>query len=313
MNAGGMLVLAPERWDEACFVVPALRAGLAAGLDSGVLCAAAQRPFWETVNGLKVVEIPVKASAKMVAVQLAGNWQASLAWQAGLAAEACQRAGIPKRLGADERKLNKLLTHPLGFSAGPLEHRVRHYLAAFEELGVETSRPEFFAAAALGIEAIPAAVLLCPGSDFGASHEWPLARWVEIATRLLESGKQLTVASDHGGRGLGQSLAQKLGDRCEVLVISSLAEVLPQLAAQRLVIAADGSLPHVAAHVGATCLTLFGPNDPAWKRPLGRQHRVVRRHVECGPCLLAKCPFDQRCQNELESEQVWEAVTAILG
>ena len=38
-----------------------------------------------------------------------------------------------------------------------------------------------------------------------------------------------------------------------------------------------------------TDVTLFGPNDPAWKRPLGKRHAVVRRHVECAPCLAARC------------------------
>jgi heptosyltransferase-2 len=84
------------------------------------------------------------------------------------------------------------------------------------------------------------------------------------------------------------------------------------LAAYGFVIAADGSLPHLAAHVGATCVVLFGPNDPAWKRPLGRRHAIVRRDVECAPCLLAKCPLDLRCQIELESERVWQAVARVL-
>src|SRR5690606_5787049 len=92
-----------------------------------------------------------------------------------------------------------------------------------------------------------------------------------------------------------------------------LAGALPLLAAHSLVIAADGSLPHLAAHVGSTCVTLFGPNDPAWRRPLGRRHLVVKRHVECAPCLLAKCPMDLRCQNELETGRVRQAVLEKLG
>jgi len=65
---------------------------------------------------------------------------------------------------------------------------------------------------------------------------------------------------------------------------------------------------HLAAHVGATCVTWFGPNDPGWKRPLGRRHVVVRRHVECAPCFLPKCPLDGRCQRELDALRVWNAV-----
>lgn len=121
------------------------------------------------------------------------------------------------------------------------------------------------------------------------------------------------VASMDGGRGRGEGIAQNLGKHVEFFHASPLAGALPLLAAHGLVIAADGSLPHLAAHAGATCVTLFGPNDPAWRRPLGRRHSVVQRHVECAPCLLAKCPLDRRCQNELETNRVWQAVREKLG
>lgn len=300
---------APERWDEACFAVPAVRALVASGLATGVLCAEAQRDFWQTLDGLTVIDFPVKTKAKVVAAKLSGNWQASLAWETGLPAEAFKLAGIPRRLGPGERKLKKLLTHPLAFVAGPLEHRVKHYLAAVEELGIETGRAEFFAPAVLGVEPAPGSVLLCPDSDFGSNHEWPLERWLEIATRLIQAGRRVTVAGVDGGRSLGKTMADRLGEGVEFFQASPLGGTLPLLATHGLVIAADGSLPHLAAHAGATCITLFGPNDPAWKRPLGRRHAVVRRHVECAPCLLPKCPLDLRCQNELETERVWQAIS----
>jgi ADP-heptose:LPS heptosyltransferase len=112
---------------------------------------------------------------------------------------------------------------------------------------------------------------------------------------------------------LGKILANRLGEGVEILQVSPLAGALPALAAYQTVIAADGSLPHLAAHVGATCITLFGPNDPAWKRPLGRRHAVVRRHVECAPCLLPKCPLDLRCQNQLDTDRVWQVVSRVLS
>jgi ADP-heptose:LPS heptosyltransferase len=308
-----MLVAAPERWDEACFAVPAVRALVASGLGTGILCPAEQREFWTTLEGLTVLEFQPRTKAKVVAGEISGNWQASLAWENGFAAEVFKIAGISRRLGVNERKLKKLLTHPLGFSTGPLEHRVRHYLAAVEELGVTTGRAEHFAPAELGIEPVAGAVLLCPDSDFGPSHEWPLERWQEIAENLRQSGKRLTIAGMDGGRGLGKILADRLDENVGFFQASPLAGTLPLLAVHGLVIAADGSLPHLAAHAGATCVTLFGPNDPEWKRPLGRRHAVVRRHVECAPCLLAKCPLDGRCQHELETARVWRAVSGKLA
>ena len=313
MNAGDMIVAAPERWDEACFTVPAVRAMIASGLRTGILCQPSQRDFWQTISDLVIVDFPVKSKINRIAASIAGNWQASLAWEAGLAANVFKRAKIAKRLGPSEKKLVKQLTDPLHFSVNPLEHRVQFYLAALKELGVRTDSAEFFAAATLQAANPSDAILLYPDSDFGPSHEWPIDRWQEIAIRLVEANHRVSVAHTAEAGNLAELLASRLGDRVLLLAGTPLAASLPMLADHSVVIAADGSLPHLAAHAGATCITLFGPNAPAWKRPLGRRHRVVRRHVECAPCLLAKCPLDHRCQNELEIDRVWESILTILG
>jgi ADP-heptose:LPS heptosyltransferase len=311
--AGEMIVAAPLRWDEACFAVPAIRALIHSGLELGVLCRSEQREFWQTVEGLKVLDFPNLTKSKVVAAQLSGSWKMSLAWETGMAAEAFKIAGIPKRLGVAERKLNKLLTQPISLTVMPQAHRVRNYLDAVEECGVRTDRAEFFAPVDLGEAPSNHAVLLCPGSDFGANYEWPLERWVEIGKRIQATGKRITVAGSGGGRNLGKSLAAELGDGVEFFWATPMAAVLPLLAVHRFLVAADGSLPHLAAHVGTTCVTLFGPNDPAWKRPLGLRHSVVRRHVECAPCFLAKCPLDGRCQTELDVERVWRVIEVHLA
>jgi ADP-heptose:LPS heptosyltransferase len=307
-----MLVAAPERWDEACFVVPALRALIASGLGTGVICREEQREFWQTLAGLKVIAFPARAKAKAAAAEIRGTWQAALVWEPGFAADVVTLAEVSRRLGPTHRKLTRQLTHPMAFSEQPLDHRVRFYLSALEEIGIHTLDPGFFAPAEIGIQAVPGAVLLSPDSDFGRSHEWSLERWVDIGKRLVHHGCRLTIAGMDGGRSLAKSLAANLGDRVEYFQASPLAGALPLLAVHQLSVAADGSLPHLAAHVGSTCVTLFGPNDPNWKRPLGRRHAVVRQHVECAPCLLPKCPMDLRCQKELEIDRVWQAISSKL-
>jgi ADP-heptose:LPS heptosyltransferase len=309
-----MLVAAPERWDEAGFAVPAIRALTASGLGLGVLCKAEQKDFWETLGSCEVLAFSQKVKPKLIAAEIRDvGWQAALVWETGFAADAVKIAAIPRRIGPSERKLNKQLTHPLAMVSNPLDHRVRHYLSAVEEMGINTLDPRFFAPAVIGIEPVMEAVLLCPDSDFGPTHEWPLERWKAIARKLLETGCRVTVAGVDGGRGLGKRLADDVGSEVEFFQASPLAGALPLLAVHGLVIAADGSLPHLAGHVGATCVTLFGPNDPAWRRPLGKRHAVVRRHVECAPCLLAKCPMDMRCQNELSVDRVWSVIQEKLG
>jgi len=284
---------------------------VASGVGVGILCATAQRQFWQTLAGLEVLDFPARAKPRALAAELAGKWQAALVWEPGLAAETCLRAKIPRRLGPDVKPLKKWLTHPVPLAAAcrPLEHRVRHYLAVVETLGLATARAELFAPVDLGVPRQAQTLLLCPDSDFGGSHEWPLKHWIELAQALPATGWTLSIAGRGQGNRLAERLFDRLGGELTYLKLESLAGILPVLATQALLLAADGSLPHLAAHVGTAGVTLFGPNDPIWKRPLGDGQTAVHRHSECAPCLLAKCPLDGRCQNELTVERVLAAVS----
>ena len=298
----------PERWDEACFAVPCLRAMLRSGLVGGIVCREEQSDFWKTVSTLPQIHFSQKTAANALAAEIGENWEASLAWEAGVPLKAFVKAGIPRRLGPDSAIFKKLLTHPMEVAEGATDHRVRLYINTATQMGIPVDKPEYFIAAPIGVPAEPNTVLLSPGSDFGPSHEWPLDRWQELAETLMENGKRVTVAGVVGGRGLGKVLANRLGSESGFFHASPLAAALPLLAVHQLVIAADGSLPHLAAHAGSTCVTLFGPNDANWKRPLGKRHVVVKRHVECAPCLSPKCLLDLRCQNELEASKVLSAI-----
>jgi heptosyltransferase-2 len=302
-----MLVAAPERWDEACFAVPAVRALVASGLQVGVVCGASQVDFWRTLVGIEVVDFSKNPDLS--------TWDAAMAWEFGAIAKAIRKAGVVRRIAPTmDRKLMKWATSPLELQVHVLEHRVRYYLATLEALGVATREAAFFAAADAGAAREERQVFICPDSDFGPSHEWPLERWLELVRWLREDcGMQVTLGECAGGRGLATQLATALGDGAEVLRYTSLPESMPDLRKHRVVLSADGSLPHLAAHLGATCVVLFGPNDPAWRRPLGKHHVVVGHHVECAPCLMAKCPLDHRCMERLEVAKVMDAIRPLLS
>jgi len=302
-----LLFASPATWSEACFAVPAVRAMLAAGLPVTMLCPAEQEAFWETLPGLERIAYGPKTSAKALAAQLSGRFAVAFLWEAGLAADACAKANLARRTGpAGDKALMKRLTDPvLSPAPGPAQHRVRHYLAFAETMGLDTRIAALFEPVALDVLPSPGSVLLVPDSDFGRSHEWPLDRWEELARSMVEKGAALTVATD---RPLGRELAGRLGESVVALALPAFGNCLPVLAGFERVIAADGSLPHLASHVGATCTVLFGPNEPEWKRPLGKRHTVLRRHVECSPCFSPKCAMDLRCQRELTVEQVSRAI-----
>lgn len=298
-----LLIVSPERWDEACFSVPAVRALAASGLGIGVLCQPNQKTFWETLPGL-CVQTPRT---------LGEEWQVALVWEPGELLKLVRKSAIHKLIGPEgHRKLSKHLTETLRDAPHPTEHRVQFYLKAVAEMGVPTAKPEFFSPVDLEVSPKSHSILLVPDSDFGSSHEWSREGWKSLADGLLES-HSLTIGRLEGGRRLGEELALHLGDAVPSGAIDLREPQLELMASHSMIIAADGSIPHIASHVGATCITLFGPNDAAWKRPLGTRHQVVRRHVECAPCFTQRCPLDKRCQKELELDHILEALEAAEG
>ena len=309
-----MLVISPARWDEACFSAPSVRALIAAGLDPFILCAEEMSEFWRSIPGLEVMTHATHAKAKSIAADLAAkNFHSALIWEASPAADAARLAKIGNRIGPAIKPLKKILTQSIAIDEAATDHRVRFYLQATMQMGVDSYLPEYFTPLGPPAASRREQILLCPDSDFGSNHEWSLDRWLAIARELIDAGEKLLLIRINTGRQLAAHMAESLGDAVECKDIAAAHETFHLFTHHQLFIGADGSMPHLASHFGATCLVLFGPNDPHWKRPLGKRHTVLRQHVECAPCLLAKCPLDLRCQYELETERMAKAVREAIG
>jgi len=272
------------------------------GVTVEVLCPERQSGFWKATGFEAVMSYGERASARELSARLKER-KAVLLWEAGLAADACAKAGVSRRIGPQAKDLVKRLTEPVAVveAPGPILHRVRFYLDLAAKLGAEPMVAENFAAVPVDVPKAVERVLLVPDSDFGAHYEWPLDRWEAVAKDLLEKGRKLRIASGRNGSALARAIPES-----EVVTLALPA--FEELASCPVCIAADGSVPHLAAHVGTTCVVLFGPGEPEWMRPLGKQHVIVRRKVECAPCHAPKCRMDLRCQNDLEVEEVLRAI-----
>jgi ADP-heptose:LPS heptosyltransferase len=314
LYGGSILFAAPHRWDEACFTVPAVRAIRAARptCSLGVICHDEQRVFWETMPELnEIITYDEKTSLGQLLKeqkQSRYDWDSAIFWEKNLAAKFSYALKIKQRLSYTNKKIQRYLTDaaPLMNEPGPVEHRVQYYLRFMEMLRIPTQKPQLFVPASLHPTRIPGHVIVSPSSDYGSTHEWSLQRWTEIVNLLLLHCKaSVTIVSLPQCKStIAQELAALFSDQCQNEILPSYGLSLSHLASASLTIAADSSLCHLSAHVGTTTISLFGPNDPSWRRPLGRQHAVVRHKVECSPCLLSKCPLDRRCQNELTYEEV---------
>lgn len=321
LYGGCVLFAAPRRWDEACFATPALRAIRAARptCSLGVICHEDQADYWTTVPRINQIIVYHKRTRlrELMAVQAESRyaWDAAILWEKDLAADFCKALSIKQRLGYAQKPLLKFLTDaiPLNETPGPVTHRVQFYLNLMERLKIPTQKPEIFSPCPLDVARTPRHVIIHPASDYGPSHEWTLTGWEQTLQWMHDHGIfQVTLLQLPGNKSnLAPLLAQKF-PHCRLETLPTIASALPLLSSAALTISADSSLCHLSAHVGTPTVSLFGPNDPEWRRPLGKQHRVVRQKVECSPCLLEKCPLDRRCQQELSATTVIAAISAYL-
>lgn len=325
LKGGTIAFAAPVDPVEACLAAPAVRALRHARPHAAlaVVFPESQRPIWESSTRLEaLLGYPDGASARQIAALLASGpkpWESIILWEPGEVAKAAKKAGINQRVGYPlpglARRLNEPIEPPKHH--GPVEHRVRHYLSLLERLGMQAMVPESFATCGVPGPQAGSELLVAPASSFGPSHEWPVERFAAVLTRVRNAMPDINilVLSEPERPAPARQLAADAG--LELVHCQSLAQTTEVLRRASLLFSCDSAIVHLAAHLGLPTAVIFGPNEPAWRRPLGRQHTILQHKVECAPCLLAKCPLDLRCQLELTvddvSTRVLEALASCAG
>ena len=94
---------------------------------------------------------------------------------------------------------------------------------------------------------------------------------------------------------------------------TNLGEAMGVISQCHFFVTNDSGLMHIAAALGIPTLAIFGSTDVVTTRPKGPRTRIVRRKVECAPCLQKECPTDHRCMLSIEPETVWREMNILKG
>ena len=316
-------VAAPLDFAEACFSVSAVRAlhNFSPEAQIVVLCPVNQLALWQ--RGLPEVDSVLGyrrgASAASIASILKAcdvEFESAIVWEAGNAAAALKKTGVAQRVGYSLPHLEKWLTDtvPMIERPGPVEHRVRYYLGLIKLLGANAFVRSSFETPPLPPPPEEIRIALAPLSEYGPSYQWPVARFVELINAVNEryAGVCWTIFDRQDGRSGAEGLEvfEDLLDHGDTETSEHWERegFFDQLAACSVLLACDGELPHMAAHIGLPTTVIFGPNSPEWKRPVSKASVVVREHVACSPCYMKRCPLDHRCQNEVTVKMVMDGL-----
>lgn len=312
-------LVAPVALIEACLATPAFRAiqNAKPELSLVLVCPETAEAVWRPYFK-EILTYDETASLPKIMERLAGaSFQSAILLEESKAARATAKIDVPQRIGIDLPTLAKLVTVPISLvePLGPLRHRVARFLDFADALGCEGRRMENFAIPALPVTPKIVRIGFAPDSELGSAAEWPLEHFRALAGLLLQSHEVTFLPVSLPGAGpAAASLAGSIeGLDDSATANESLGALLTTLSELSLLVASDGAIPNLAAHIGLPTITLMGPRARDVHRPLGTIHQPLAMHVECSPCNLAKCPLDHRCLNELSPERVAEAVGSLLA
>jgi heptosyltransferase-2 len=153
-----------------------------------------------------------------------------------------------------------------------------------------------------------------PGAAYGSAKRWFPERFAETASQLADRlDAHVAVFGSAGEAELCGSVARSIGARAhDVAGRTTLAEFIKLAAACTVFLTNDSGAMHVAAALGIPTVAVFGATEDVTTGPSAGWARVVRRHVECSPCLLRECPIDHRCMTAVEVSRVVEEACALL-
>ena len=175
------------------------------------------------------------------------------------------------------------------FIAGPPklsghEHAALQLARPLEQIGLHLKNPAAriyptevdreFVHDVLGNSSKPV-IALHPGSG-SETKNWPMEKWKKLGEHLFSTDRTVLVVAGEADEERLRLLESSWKDK-PVRFAKNLA--LPHLAAlfeTSVFIGHDSGVSHIAAAVGARCILLFGPTDPAVWAPANENVTVLR-------------------------------------
>ncbi len=222
---------------------------------------------------------------------------------------------IPRRIGYVGEGRSALLTDRIPRDPALLRrHRVHYYHHLLSRLGTPPEpEPPLLEVPGEALEwarrTLPDGPLVGvnPGATYGTAKQWYPDRFVEVGRRLAAHGR-IVVVGGPAEAALGTRVAAEIPGAIDLAGRTGLSQLAALLARCRLFLTNDTGPMHVADAVGIPVVAVFGPTDPVTTPPFGRHHTIVRKALECSPCLKRTCPLGHhRCMKLIPTDEVWVA------
>src|SRR3990172_2330533 len=144
---------------------------------------------------------------------------------------------------------------------------------------------------------------------------WPISSYAALINQLIQELKAgIIILGSKEDILLAEEISSLVSGRPAVAAgKTSLKTLTALLERVDLLVTNDSGPMHIAAALKTPVVALFGPTNPGLTGPYGDGHIVIRKEMECSPCLRGPCIHGRPiCMEAITEEEVMEAVKATL-
>jgi heptosyltransferase-2 len=178
-------------------------------------------------------------------------------------------------------------------------------------------------------EKIPAATMAAmpvigfnPGAAYGPAKRWPAEKFGQLAALIAhqhgETGCLIlvfgTTADTEAARAISEFSLRTPHHVVDMTAKTTLPQVMALIHCCNVFVTNDSGLMHVAAALDTPTVAIFGSTDHVATGPFSKKAVVIRKEMECSPCLQSRCPLKHlRCLEEISSQEVYAELAGILA
>ncbi|MDO9042263.1 MAG: lipopolysaccharide heptosyltransferase II [Desulfocapsaceae bacterium] len=161
-----------------------------------------------------------------------------------------------------------------------------------------------------------------PGAAYGPAKRWPAEKFGQLAALIAahhgESGCLILVFGTKDDTGAAQAI-KEFSARTPYHVVdmtakTTLQQVMALIHCCNAFVTNDSGLMHVAAGLETPTIAIFGSTDHIATGPFSGKATVIRKEMECSPCLQSECPKKHlRCLEEISSQEIYAEVAKVLA
>ncbi len=156
---------------------------------------------------------------------------------------------------------------------------------------------------------------LNPGAAYGPAKRWPVEKYGALANKLAKATNgMILVFGTEADQEAAAEIRAVAGNRVlDLTGKTSLALALACIDRCNVFVTNDSGLMHVAAALNTPLVAIFGSTDHIATGPYSDRATIIRKPLDCSPCMKTHCPKQHfLCMEEISVEEVADAALKFL-